>query len=185
MISGILLLRPRLSKNELILVLNNIIETTRIWQKFKESGEKAVLETMADKMEFKFFHMAHTVLTSPTSFLATSCLAFYASATNTKYHWFSTLPSVSCVAKPTFFYSPTFWTPNYPLKQLSGRPYTCTSALTALAHNIWEWSLCVFLTHRTLSSQGKDCLIYLCIASGNTVIINSIISCVKPRVGME
>lgn len=33
-------------------------------------------------MEFESFHMAHRVLTSPTSFLATSCPVFYASATN-------------------------------------------------------------------------------------------------------
>lgn len=130
------------------------------------------------------FRRAPRVFSSATSFLATSCPTSHASATNTKYHWLPTLQKMSCLPKPTFSYSPTLWTPDYPLRHLSGRPCILTSLSLHLS-TVSGNGLCVFLTHRTLSSQGKDCLIYLRILNGNTMIINSQMSCVKPRVGME
>lgn len=92
----------------------------------------------------------HKVFISPTSFLATSCPAFYASVTNTKYQWFSTLQIVSCLPVPLLFFSPVLSTPNHPFKQLSGRPHICTCALCRS-----RWCLCMLLTHRIMSSWGQ------------------------------
>lgn len=133
------------------------------------------LATVADKMEFKFSAGAPEALSSATvscHFLPyLSCL----SNKHTKYHWLPTLKNI--------FLSPPFLltyslNSDYPLRHLSGRPCILTS-LSLRLPTVSGNGLCVFLTHRTLSSQGKDCLIYLRILNGNTMIINSQMSCVK------
>lgn len=153
-------------------------------KRLKSLGKRDVLGRGANKMKFRFFHVAHKVLISPTWFLAISCPALYASVTNTEYQWFSTRQTVSCLPIPILFFSPALSTPNDPFKQLSGRRYICTASVTAPTPRLREWCLCMLLTHRIMSSWGQG-RVHPCISSASTVIINSKLSCIKPSVSME